>query len=203
MWNKVLHIEPLYTRLDFLMRGGAGFGGLALTYLLGADNLLGAGRTSNPLAAKKPHFPAKAKSVIFLFMEGGPSHIDLFDPKPKLNELAGQRIPSSIGRVIVPMGEFDSPLLASKRQWKQHGRRGLWVSDWLPEIATCADDLAVIRSCWADGINHSAGVCQMNTGSILAGRPSLGSWVSYGLGTENQNLPAFVVLQDNNATVIN
>jgi hypothetical protein len=101
------------------------------------------------------------------------------------------------------MGEAKAPLLASKRMWKQHGKSGLWVSDWLPEIAGCADDLAVIRSCWANGINHSAGVCQMNTGSVLAGRPSLGAWVSYGLGTSNQDLPAFVVMQDNSSTVVN
>jgi hypothetical protein len=101
------------------------------------------------------------------------------------------------------MGEFNSPLLASKRQWKQYGNAGTWVSDWLPHLSNHVDDLAVIRSCWAEGINHSAGVCQMNTGSILAGRPSLGSWVSYGLGSENENLPSFVVLQDNAAQVVN
>src|SRR5436190_3541426 len=200
---RIPHIEPLYTRRDFLMRGGAGFGALDLTYLMTADKLLGANSSKNPLAAKPGHFPAKAKSVIFLFMEGGPSHLDTFDPKPKLNELAGQRIPESFGKVITAMGEFKSPLLASKRQWKQHGQSGLWISDWLPHVAECADDLAVIRSCVADGINHSTGVCQMNTGSILAGRPSLGSWVTYGLGTENQNMPAFVVMQDNPASVVN
>ena len=101
------------------------------------------------------------------------------------------------------MGESKSPLLASQRTWKQHGQGGLWISDWLPHIAECADDLAVVRSCWADGINHSAGVCQMNTGSILGGRPSLGSWATYGLGTVNTDLPAFVVLQDNQASVVN
>jgi hypothetical protein len=136
-------------------------------------------------------------------MEGGPSHIDLFDPKPKLNELAGKPLPESFGTVITSMGEQKAPLLASKRKWKQHGQSGLWVSDWLPHIARCADDIAVIRSVWANGINHSAGVCQMNTGSIIAGRPSLGSWVSYGLGTVNQDLPAFVVMQDNNSQVVN
>jgi len=210
MWNKPsftpvrrAHIEPLYTRRDFLMRGGAGFGALALTYLLGADKLLGAGKAANPLAPKPGHFPAKAKSVIFLFMEGGPSHLDLFDPKPKLNELAGQPLPESFGKVLTAMGESRSPLLATKRTWKQHGQSGIWVSDWLPHIAECADDLAVIRSCWADGINHSSGVCQMNTGSTLAGRPSLGSWVTYGLGSVNEDLPAFVVMQDNTAQVVN
>ncbi len=136
-------------------------------------------------------------------MEGGPSHLDLFDPKPLLTRLAGQRVPSTFRRVITSMGEFESPLLASRRKWRQHGQCGTWVSDWLPHTAECVDDIAVIRSCWCDAINHSAGVCQMNTGSTLAGRPSLGSWACYGLGTENQNLPAFVVLQDGAGTVVN
>jgi len=195
------HIELLSSRRDFLLRGGAGFGALALTHLLGSHRLFGAGTPAQ--ASRAPHLPATARSVIFLFMEGGPSHLDLFDPKPLLNELAGQRIPDSFGKVITAMGEFNSPLLECRRTWKRHGEGGIWISDWLPHTATCADDLAVIRSCWADGINHSSGICQMNTGSILAGRPSLGAWVSYGLGTENQNLPAFVVMQDNNATVVN
>ena len=202
------HHEFVTNRRDFLCRAGAGFGALALTNLL-QGSLLGAAiqeearSLKQPLLPRRPHFAAKAKSVIFLFMEGGPSQMDLFDPKPMLNELAGKPIPPSFGRVITAMGEFDSPILASKRQWKQHGQSGIWVSDWLPETATCVDDIAVIRSCVADGINHSSGVCQMNTGSILAGRPSLGSWVSYGLGTENQNLPSFVIMQDNPSTVIN
>lgn len=194
------------TRRDFLARAGGGFGALALLDLLQGTSLMAASGTTaaaNPLAPKRPALPARAKSVIFLFMEGGPSHLDLFDPKPLVNELAGKPIPPSFSRVITAMGEFDSPILGSKRTWKQHGKSGLWISDWLPHTATMADDLAVIRSCVADGINHSAGVCQMNTGSVLAGRPSLGSWVSYGLGTENQNLPAFVVMQDEPATVIN
>ena len=201
--QNVPHFETLHTRRDFLRRGGAGFGALALSYLMGADKLLGATRATNPLAAKPGHFPAKAKSVIFLFMEGGPSHLDTFDPKPKLNELAGQRLPDSFGKVLTSMGESKSPLLGSKRTWKQHGQGGLWVSDWLPHTAECADELAVIRSCWADGINHSSGVCQMNTGSILAGRPSLGSWVTYGLGSVNEDLPAFVVMQDNATQIVN
>ena len=86
--------------------------------------------------------------------------------------------------------------MASRRKWKQHGQSGTWVSDWLPHIATCVDDIAVIRSCWSNGLNHVGGVCQMNTGSTLAGRPSLGSWVTYGLGSENANLPGFIVMQD-------
>ena len=135
----------------------------------------------------------RGQRVIFLFMEGGPSHMDLFDPKPLLNKLAGQRLPESFKRPITAMGEAESPLLASQRKWRQHGQAGTWVSDWLPHTAGCVDDIAVIRSCWTNGINHSGGVCQMNTGQPLAGRPSLGAWVNYGLGTENENLPAFVV----------
>ena len=136
-------------------------------------------------------------------MEGGPSHMDLFDPKPLIQKLAGQRMPDSFKRPITPMGEAESPILASQRQWKRHGQSGLWISDWLPHTAECADDLAVIRSCWTNGINHSGGVCQMNTGQPLGGRPSLGSWVNYGLGTENANLPGFVVMTDTTGTVTN
>jgi hypothetical protein len=200
------HVELPASRRDFLLRAGGGFGALALTYLLQRDGLRAAPAadvSANPLAPKPPQFPAKAKSAIFLFMEGGPSHLDLFDPKPKLNELAGKPIPPSFGKVLTSMGEVGSPLLAAPRKWTRYGQSGLPVSEWLPHIGGHADDLAVIRSCWADGINHSAGICQMNTGSILAGRPSLGAWVTYGLGTVNQNLPAFVVMQDNAATVVN
>jgi hypothetical protein len=199
------HVELLTSRRDFLLKGGAGFGALALTYLLQQEGQAAPARSapSSPLAPKAGHFPARAKSAIFLFMEGGPSHIDLFDPKPKVNELAGRPLPDSVPHVITPMGEFRSPLLGCRRTWKRYGQGGTWVSDWLPHIASCADDIAVINSCWANGLNHSQGVCQMNTSSTLAGRPSLGSWVTYGLGTVNQNLPAFVVMQDNNATVTN
>jgi hypothetical protein len=191
MWTKP-HVEIPATRRDFLARAGAGFGAMAMSSLLGAAD-----------PAPKPHYPARAKSVIFLFMEGGPSAMDTFDPKPMLNELAGKPLPPSFKPVLTAMGEYHSPLLASKRTWGRYGKGGLWVSDWYPHLAQCADDIAVIRSCIQDGINHSGGVCQMNTGSTLAGRPSLGSWVTYGLGTENANLPAFAVLQDNPATVVN
>lgn len=183
------------TRRDMLVNGGAGFGALALAQLMGST--LAGEETAESLTAvhrQRPHHKPTAKSVIFVFLEGGPSHIDLFDPKPKLAELAGSPLPSSFKPVITPMGEYNAPLLASKRKWKQHGECGAWVSDWLPEIATCVDDIAFIKSCWANGLNHSNGVCQMNTGSIFGGRPSLGAWASYGLGTENENLPAFVTI---------
>jgi len=195
-----------------LAGAGTGFGSLALAHLLQSQGLAADGtvvpdapaiNAADPLAPRKGQHPAKAKACIFLFMEGGPSQMDTFDPKPRLNQLAGKPLPDGFGKVITAMGETRAPLLASKRSWKQYGQGGLWISDWLPETATCADDLTVIRSVWADGINHSSGVCQMNTGSTLAGRPSLGSWVTYGLGTENRNLPAFVVMQDNSASVVN
>lgn len=192
--------DPVYSRRDFLSRTGLGFGSLALSYLMGQA---GANAASSPLAGKPAQLFSRAKSVIFLFMEGGPSHIDLFDPKPELNKLAGKPLPPSFGKVITAMGEVNAPLLECKRTWKQHGQSGIWVSDWLPNIATCVDDISVVRSCVADGINHSSGVCQMNTGSILGGRPSLGAWVSYGLGTENTDLPAYVVMQDNQSSVVN
>ena len=192
-----------------LTQGGTGFGALALASLLDGGNAHAATAPSGAPAqlpgssAKIPHLKTTAKSVIFLFMEGGPSHLDTFDYKPKLQEMAGKPLPKSFKRVITAMGEIESPLLGTKRKWKRHGESGLLVSDWLPNIASCADDLTVIRSCWTDGINHSGGVCQMNTGSPLAGRPSLGSWVTYGLGTENADLPSFVVLVDGKETPIN
>lgn len=202
------HLGGYSTRREMLLKSGAGFGALALAGLLGKSPLsseaaLAAPAPVNPLAAKKTHHRPSAKNVIFLFMEGGPSHIDLFDPKPKLRELAGQQLPDSFGSVITAMGESRSPLLADQRKWKQHGQCGTWVSDWLPHTAECVDDIAVLRSCVTDGINHSGGVCQMNTGTPLGGRPSLGAWATYGLGTENADLPAFVVMQDNNGQVVN
>src|SRR6185295_6681341 len=181
-----------------VLRAGAGFGSLALAYLLG-DHLEVASTAPKPL----PQHAPKAKSIIFLFMEGGPSHLDTFDRKPMLKVLDGKPLPSSFKPVILPSAGDGTPIMNSPRQWKQHGQSGLWVSDWLPQIGQCADDLCVIRSCWADGLNHSGGVCQMNTGSTIGGRPSLGAWVSYGLGTENENLPAFVVMEDNPGSVIN
>lgn len=192
------HREWVHSRRDFLTKAGAGFGGLALLALLEREGL-SADPTGalHPLAPRQPHFPAKAKSVIWCFLDGGPSHIDLFDPKPELNRLAGQPLPASFKRPVTAMGKTaHTPLLASQRKFAQHGQCGAWVSDWYPEIAKCVDDIAFIRSCHADGLNHVGSVCQMNTGSILAGRPSLGAWSLYGLGSEADNLPGFVVLQD-------
>jgi len=189
--------SSLASRRRFLTRAGSGLGALALTHLLDGGGALPRASGANVLAAKEPHHAPKAKSVIWLFMEGGPSHIDLFDYKPTLDTLAGQPMPESFGRPVTAMGTSDNTILPTKRVWKRHGESGLWVSDWYPHIAEHADDLAVVRSCWADGLNHVGSVSQMNTGSILAGRPSLGAWVKYGLGTANENLPSFVILTDN------
>jgi hypothetical protein len=197
--RKPSHIPLFPSRRDFLLKAGGGFGALALAYLLHRDGLLATDERdpAHPLAPRPPHHRTRAKSVIFLFMEGGPSHLDTFDPKPELTRRHGTPLPASFGPVLTPMGIGGNNLLASRRTFRKFGQSGLEVSDWLPHMATVADDLCVVRSCWCDGLNHVGSVCQMNTGSILAGRPSLGSWVTYGLGSVNQNLPGFVVMQDN------
>ncbi len=191
------HAELAGTRRDFLARAGGGFGAVALSHLL-ASEAIGADAES-PFAPRRTHHEARAKRVIFLFMDGGPSHIDTFDPKPAVNRYAGSQLPKHIRRPYLPMGETDSPILASARKWKLCGESGIPVSDWMPHVGECIDDIAVLRSCQADGLLHVRGVCQMNTGSIEAGRPSLGAWTSYGLGTESDSLPAFVVLLDSGA----
>jgi len=192
------HVEWASSRRDFLARAGLGFGGLALAAMMAEEAGAEVPRIDplRPLEPRPPHFGAKAKSVIFLFMEGGPSHVDLFDPKPELTRAHGQPLPPSFGKVFTPMGVGGNTLMASRRKFAQHGESGTWVSDWYPHVAGVVDEVALVRSCWADGVNHVGSVCQMNTGSILAGRPSLGAWVTYGLGTANQDLPAFVVMTD-------
>jgi Protein of unknown function (DUF1501) len=199
------HVMPVRSRREFLTRSGSGLGAIALTHLLdGAGFFARANAASlaeNPLAPKPPHHKPTAKSVIWLFMEGGPSHVDLFDRKPLLDTLAGQPMPDSFGRPTTAMGTAGNTILPTKRTWQQYGESALWVSDWYQHIAEHADDLAVIRSCQADGLNHVGSVSQMNTGSILAGRPALGAWVTYGLGTANESLPTFVILTDNRGVI--
>lgn len=175
------------TRRSLLRGAGSGLGAMAMATMLAEESLA---------ASTTPHHAPKAKAVIFLFMEGGPSHIDLFDPKPTLNKLAGQPMPESFGRPITAMGTANNTLMGSPRKWAQHGKSGLWVSDLYPHVAKHADKLAVVRTCQSDGLNHAGGVSQMNTGDILSGRPSLGAWVNYGLGTANKNLPTFVSMID-------
>lgn len=179
---------PLRSRREFLQKAGLGFGALAATDLLAREN---------PLAARKPHFPAKADSVIFLFMHGGPSHIDTFDPKPLLNRLHGQPVPESFGSVDLQFTKVDKvPLIGSPRTFRKRGDSGIEISDLFENVARRADDLTVIRSCFHDGFTHVTGQNWMNTGWARVGRPSVGSWVTYGLGSENENLPAYMVMLD-------
>lgn len=191
--------ERVRSRRDLLLRAGNGFGALALSSLFAADARGASERhaTLHPVAPRRPHLKPTANAVIWLFTDGGASHIDLFDPKPALNKLAGKPLPASFKRPVTAMGRTAyTPLLGSRRTFKRHGASGTWVSDWYPEIATCVDEIAMIRSCQADGLNHVGSVCQMNTGSILGGRPCLGSWAIYGLGSEGEDLPGYVVLFD-------
>ncbi len=190
------------TRREFLWEAGAGFTGLALTGLLNLDRFFAstanaapaAGKLVNPLAPRPPHVPGKAKSVIFLFMYGGPSQVDTFDYKPELYRLDGKTIPvktfgrggkKNEGRVVGPKWAF-----------RQYGQSGKWVSDLFPHLATCVDDIAFLHSMTADSPIHGSAMLQMNTGRILSGSPCLGSWVNYGLGSVNENLPGFVVMLD-------
>lgn len=188
-------MDPItFHRRKFLRGAGSGLGAMAMAAMLAEDAQ--SATLHDPTISRKPHHTPKAKSVIFLFMEGGPSHIDLFDHKPRLNELAGKPMPESFGRPITAMGTASNTLMGSPRRWSQHGQSGIWVSELYPHIAKHADKLAVLRSCQCDGLNHAGGVSQMNTGDILSGRPSLGAWVNYGLGTANKNLPTFVSMID-------
>ena len=179
------------SRRQFLENSGLGFGALA------AASMLPAAPVTNPFLAKARHFEAKGKSVIFLFMHGGPSHIDTFDPKPALNRLHGQPIPASFGKVDFQFSNMSkTPLMGSPRVFKKHGQSGLEISDLFPHVAGHADDLAIIRSCHHDGFTHVTGQTWLNTGWGRVGRPSVGSWVVYGLGNESENLPAYVVMLD-------
>jgi len=184
-------------RREFLSTVGGGFTGLALTGLLGQEgffNSLNGATLSGPLATKMPHYAPKAKRVIFLFMYGGPSHVDTFDYKPELFKYDGKTIDiktfgrggkKNEGRVVGPKWKF-----------KQYGKSGKWVSDLFPHLATCVDDIAFLKSMQADSPIHGSAMLMMNSGSILSGSPSLGSWVNYGLGTVNQDLPGYVVMLD-------
>jgi hypothetical protein len=173
---------------------GAGFGLLALTDLLSRDAVASPPAAENPLAARAGHMPARAKHCIFLFMVGGPSHIDLFDPKPALDRLDGQPLPPSFGKITSQFVENDPLCLGTHRKFGQFGQSGIAMSDLIPHMHRHADTIALVRSCVVDSVVHAPAHYQMNTGRVLMGFPSLGSWVSYGLGTENDNLPAFVVL---------
>ncbi len=187
------------TRRHFFNQCTMGVGSMALASLLN-ERLYSAPIASptNPFAPRPPHFPAKAKNVIFLFMAGGPSQLELFDYKPKLIELNGQPVPQSLieGKRFAFMGSsHGTKLLGTRRAFQQHGQSGSWVSDLLPNTATIADDITVVKTCATELFNHAPAKLFMNTGSGQFGRPSMGSWATYGLGNESQNLPGFVVLQ--------
>ena len=200
----VPHHQFFTDRRQFLAGAGAGFGALALSGIMAGESIA-ANEASHDVGSMLgvPHHPPTAKSVIFLFMEGGPSQMDTFDRKPLINKLAGNPIPSSFKEPLTAMGEKGSPILESKRKWARYGESGLEISDWFPNVAQHADKLAVIRSCYGEGINHSGGCNLMNTSSILGGRPSLGAWVTYGLGTVNEDLPAFMIMTDQKKGVTN
>src|SRR5438552_2753223 len=186
---------PPLTRRQMLGRFANGFGMLGLAGLLAqesrAETIASSVGTSNRLAVKPPPFAARAKRVIFLFMSGGPSHIDTFDPKPRLKQDSGKPLPFAMPKLVRTR---TGNLLQSPFKFQKHGQSGIDVSELLPHIGSCIDDICVIRSMVADNINHNGACLQMNTGEQAFSRPSMGSWLLYGLGSENQNLPGFVVI---------
>ncbi|MEZ5433815.1 MAG: DUF1501 domain-containing protein [Verrucomicrobiales bacterium] len=190
-------------RRQVLQTAGAGFGALALQTLLGGEPASVTASPRNPLAALAPHFAPRAKSVIFLFMYGGPSHVDLFDPKPALAKWHGQPIPVWKKEDAFMGAKTKNVAMASPYSFAKQGQSGIEMAETFPQLARHADDLCVIRSMHAESNNHGPALFQMNSGFIQAGRPSMGSWVTYGLGSESENLPAFVVLLDHQGAPVN
>jgi hypothetical protein len=189
----------LQTRRQFFGRSATGIGTAALAGLLNPDLFAAPTEaTGRSGVLRSTHFPAKAQRVIYLFMSGGPSHIDLLDYKPALRRHHGQELPASIrmGQRVTGMtsGQASFPCVAPMFQFQRHGRSGLWLSELLPHMGSIADDIAVVRSLNTEAINHDPAITYIQTGSQQPGRPSLGAWLSYGLGAESQNLPAFVVM---------
>jgi hypothetical protein len=189
------------TRRDFLTTSASGLGTLALASLLKGDGLLAAeagapAASSDPLAPRAPHFKPRAKACIFFFMEGAPSQMDLFDPKPKLNDLHGQKLPDSLTKEVrfAFIQKETAVLMGSPRKFSKRGQCGMELSDLLPRLGACADDIALIRSMHTDQFNHHPGQLMLNCGVPLFGRPSVGAWLTYGLGSVSQNLPGYVVL---------
>ncbi len=183
------------TRRQLLARCGAGFGSIALTGFLQQQGLLAAEASLNPLAPRKPHFAARAKAVIWIFVNGGHSQVDTWDYKPELAKRSGQELPGfdrTTGFFINDIG----PLLKSPFEFRQHGQCGKWVSSLFPNLAKHVDRMAFIHSLWSESNNHSPALFMMNAGMPRMGLPSVGSWVTYGLGSENENLPGFVVMSD-------
>jgi len=190
--------NPFLSRRDFLDNTLYGLGLGALSHLLGIE-----GRTAEPdaLAPRKPHFAPRAKNVIFLFQAGAPSQIDLFDPKPKLHEWNGQPLPESLAKQLqLAFIQPTAKVLASRRQFQPAGQSGIELSEWLPHTATIADEICLVRSVRGDSVNHHPGQSLLMTGNPLPGRPTVGSWITYGLGSESRDLPGFVVLKTGSST---
>ncbi|MBI4657449.1 MAG: DUF1501 domain-containing protein [Verrucomicrobia bacterium] len=190
------------TRRHFFSRCAVGLGSIALASLLRQSSSFAQDtpKLISPVAPKNPHFPSRAKNIIYLFMAGGPSQLELFDYKPKLRELNGQAIPESFikDKRFAFMDTFTKAppkLLGTRREFARHGQSGAWVSEMFPHISTIVDDITIIRSCATEVFNHAPAKLFINTGSAQFGRPSMGAWVTYGIGSEAQNLPGFVVLQ--------
>ena len=190
-----LHHTAATTRRTFLATNASGIGTLALASLFGDEGLLAA-EHSDPLAPQPPHFAPKAKRCIFIFMAGAPSQLDLFDPKPKLQELNGKPLPESMTKDVrfAFILKDSATILGTKRTFQRHGQCGMELSDLLPHLGTCADDIALVRSMHTDVFNHHPGQLMMNCGVPRFGLPSVGSWLNYGLGSVATNLPGYVVL---------
>jgi hypothetical protein len=185
--------QPM-SRRAWLRAAACGFGGLSLSAMLAQESLaLGAGQADNPLAVKTPHFDPKAKRVIFLFMHGGPSSMDTFDPKERLTRDHGKPLPMK--RPLAFNDKPPGPLMKSPWEFKQTGESGIPVSDLFPHVRTCVDDLCIVRSMVGEGVDHGAALLQTFTGTSTFIRPSMGAWSVYGLGTENQNLPGFITIK--------
>jgi hypothetical protein len=194
--NHCCRFEPVIDRRDFLRKSAFGFGAAALGSLMARDAVA---TGVSPLAPIAPHFPGKAERVIFLFMTGGPSHMDTFDPKPVLTKYDGQPLPDSFsveGLDLQFMKATDGKLMGSPFPFSKHGESGLEISSLFPNLAQHADELCVIRSCYHDSFIHGPALGLINTGSTLLGHPSAGAWVTYGLGCEADNLPAYIVMTD-------
>ncbi len=187
---------PYMSRRAMLRAAGNGFGMLGLSYLLERDALAASPSRppANPLAARPGHRPAKAKSCIFLFMTGGPSQMDLFDPKPALDRLDGQPLPPGFGHIHSQFLENDPLCLGTHRKFGKYGESGMDMSDLVPHMHQHADTIALVRSCVVDSVVHAPAMYQFNSGRIFMGFPSLGSWVTYGLGSVSDDLPAYVVM---------
>ena len=194
----LLDARALHTRRQFFGRSALGIGTAALASLLGRDARAGASPRGQPGIGGLPHFAPRAKRVIYLFQNGAPSHVDLFDYKPMLRQWHGKQIPDEVvgGRRFSTMtgGQTARPVLGEITKFAQHGRSGAWVSDFLPRTAAIADDLCFVKSMHTEAVNHAPAITYFLTGAEMAGRPSMGAWLSYGLGSESEDLPAFVVM---------